>query len=283
MCGKLFGSRKRGKGLTEERGLPGTPEWAQMAGHHVARYLFAVEFARGRRVLDCGTGFGYGARLLRTCGASTVVAVDLDAATVAQAQAMYGGEGLEFREDSCEEFRAVTGPFDVISSFENIEHLPHPERFLECAGRLLGPDGVLLVSTPDRAVMPPFVEGMPRNIYHVHEWYRDEFAALLASHFDQVEVRVQVEATAVANRMEAVRAMRQGLMWSNPLSVFLWRKFPFARGSRRPWKKLALLAAGGPADYPVVPVEIAGILGAPLAHVAICRKPRAVGAETGAA
>ena len=80
MCGRLFGSRKRGKGLTEERGLPGTPEWAQMAGHHVARYLFAVEFARGRRVLDCGTGFGYGARLLRTCGASSVVAVDLDAA-----------------------------------------------------------------------------------------------------------------------------------------------------------------------------------------------------------
>jgi protein-L-isoaspartate O-methyltransferase len=48
-----------------ERLVPGEPEWAEFSAPHLARYLFAAEYARGRRVLDAGTGSGYGARNLR--------------------------------------------------------------------------------------------------------------------------------------------------------------------------------------------------------------------------
>ena len=68
--------------------------------------------------------------------------------------------------------------------------------------------------------------------------------------------------------------LRQGLLWSNPLAIFLWRKFSRRRGRPRPWKQLAGLAAGSPGDYPIVPLELAPLLGTACFHVAICRGPK---------
>jgi hypothetical protein len=44
--------------VSVERAEPGTPEWAGLAGAHLARYVWAGELAPGRRVLDvaCGSG-----------------------------------------------------------------------------------------------------------------------------------------------------------------------------------------------------------------------------------
>ena len=212
--------------MTIERAVPGDASWLELAAPHLARYFFAAEMARGRRVLDAGCGSGYGARILQAAGAAHVLGVDLDPQAVAHAKAHYGGAGIEFLVDDCRELGRVAGPVDLICNFENIEHLEEPERFLAAAGRCLVPDGTLLVSTPDRAATPPFVAGRPRNPFHVHEWYADEFAALLRAHFAQVELRVQVESLAAAARRDAVAALRQGLLWSNPLAMLLWRSSP---------------------------------------------------------
>jgi SAM-dependent methyltransferase len=256
-----------------ERAVPGDPLWAELAAPHLARYLFAMDYARGRRVLDAASGSGYGAGLLRWGGAASVVGVDLDAAAVAEAQKRFGGDGVEFLADDCEALTRLSGPFDLICNFETIEHLERPERFLAAAARLLAPGGTLLTSTPDRAVSPPPVAGRPRNRFHVNEWYREEFRQLLAAQFTEIEIRAQVRGTALESREAAVAALREGLLWSNPLAIFLWRKFP-RRGGRRPWKQLAGLAAGSPGDYPIVPWEIASLLGTPCFHVAICCGPK---------
>ncbi len=36
---------------------------------HIARYLFASSYVKGKKVLDVGTGIGYGAAMLKAYGA----------------------------------------------------------------------------------------------------------------------------------------------------------------------------------------------------------------------
>ena len=51
--------------------------------------------------------------------------------------------------------------FDVITLFECIEHLPHPTRALLSASRLLRPDGLLVITTPN-------IDGfVPRSTYQL--------------------------------------------------------------------------------------------------------------------
>lgn len=259
--------------MNVERAEPGTPQWAALAAPHLARYLFAAERVAGRRVLDLGSGAGYGAAVLRCAGAAAVLGVDADAAAIARAQARHGGADVSFIVGDCQELADVAGGWDVISCFEAIEHVPRPEALVAAAARRLAADGTFIVSTPDRAATPPFVAGRPRNRFHEHEWYRDEFAALLRRHFHDVDVRVQVETAAAQARRDAVEALRAGLMASNPLFVWAWRKWPCTRRDERGWARLAGLAAPSLADFPIVTAALADVYGSAWFTVAICRQP----------
>jgi SAM-dependent methyltransferase len=204
-------------------------------------------------------------------GAREVIGVDIDEQAIAEDQKAY--PGVTYLVDSCETLTKVSGPFDLICSFENIEHLQKPENFLRAAGRLLSPEGVLLTSTIDRAITPPFKLGRPANPFHTTEWYRDEFAALLGHYFEHVEMRVQVESHGAASRSRAVQALRQGMMWCNPLLMLLWRQTARVRGVRS-WKALDALAVRTVADYPIVSAAVAPVWGTSHCHFAICRGPR---------
>lgn len=263
--------------MTVERAVPGSEEWAELAAPHMARYLLVAEFTRGRRVLDAGAGVGYGAAILRAGGAAVVVGVDVDADAVAAARARFVAENLTFVVDDCERLEQVGGGWDVICCLEAIEHLRQPEAFLGRAGRLLAGDGVLVVSTPDRAATPAFANGRPRNRFHHHEWFTDEFVAMLRRHFLDIELRVQVETAALQARRAAVAAVREGLIACNPLATFVWRKWPFRRSPERGWKRLEGLAAPALGDYPIVPSAVAAVYGTPMFNVGICRRPRGGG------
>lgn len=257
--------------------MPGQPTWAELAGRHIARYALASDHVRARRVLEAGFGAGYGAMILAEAGAAAVTAVDIDSRAVRQAQQRFSDPRVQFLLDDCQRLTQAPGPYDVVCCFETIEHLPEPQRFLEAVVRVLAPDGLLVISTPDRASSPPQVDNRPRNPFHLREWYRDEFAALLGGWFQSIEMRCQVESVSLVRRTEAVAALRQALMLANPLSTLLWRKLSVGKGHERSWKKLEALAAGSPSDYPVVPLNLIDVYGRPLCHVALCRRPRATG------
>jgi SAM-dependent methyltransferase len=276
-----------------ERAIPGGPLWDALAAHHLTRYLFALDLAAGKRVLDAGTGAGYGAALLAS-RAARVLAVDIDAASIATAQKVFDLANLTYLVDDCHTLAATAtacaeapgwrrpaagasgganGGFDLIVNFENIEHLPHPEQFLAAAAKLLRPTGTLLISTPDRANTPPFKDGKPDNPFHMFEWYRDEFRALLAPHFATIDMKVQVQSYALRSREEAVDALKGALMWANPLGTFLWRKLTRTKSRTRSWRALDSLAAPALTDYPIVDAAMAAIWGTSYCHFAVCTNP----------
>ena len=113
---------------------------------HLKRYDFARRYVQGRRVLDVACGVGYGSRYLADIAAS-VVGVDLDPAATSYAKAHYADlENVNFIQGDALKLPFDTHSFEVICSFETIEHVPDAPQFLKEVCRLLTPDGIFIVS-----------------------------------------------------------------------------------------------------------------------------------------
>ena len=181
---KLPPNRRRGD--AEERLLP--KEGSHWWGEHRSRYRFAAQHAAGRTVLDIACGPGYGSVILRDAGAGFVVAADiaLDAARETRAALGDGGHaGVCLADGSRLAF--TSGSMDLVASFETLEHVAATEEFLDELRRVLAPDGLLILSTPNALVSKP-VDGKPRNPFHVHEFEPEELAAVLRSRFTDVKI-----------------------------------------------------------------------------------------------
>jgi len=118
---------------------------------HVHRYALAMNFCPGRSVLDIASGEGYGAALLAQ-EARFVVGVDIDLEVIQHAKNKYSCGNLNFCVGTCAAIPLSDNSIDVVSSFETIEHHDaHDEMFKEMK-RVLRPDGVLILSSPNRLV-----------------------------------------------------------------------------------------------------------------------------------
>src|SRR5258708_7002533 len=111
----------------------------KMYQEHLARYLFASQICLGKRVLDVGCGVGYGAHLLARRGATQVTAFDISEDAVQHALKFYAHPRIEYLVTSAEDF-SMSGPFDVVTCFELIEHLNHQHRTVERIARVLPED-----------------------------------------------------------------------------------------------------------------------------------------------
>lgn len=161
-----------------------TPECVREIWHeHWHRYAFAAPLARERRVLDAACGEGFGSALLARAGARSVVGIDLADSAINHARARYGAQPrLTFeRADVCALDALPDNSFDLIVSFETLEHVDRQDAMLRGFSRLLGDQGLLLISTPDKANYSDATG--QNNPYHVRELYREEFEQLLDRHF----------------------------------------------------------------------------------------------------
>ncbi len=165
--------------FTGERFVPGVR--GEIWIEHWHRYHFAARFAAGLRVVDVACGEGYGSALLAGAAAS-VTGVDVSPAAVAHARATYGARpNLEFVEASCTKLPLADASADLVVSFETVEHIDAQEAFVDEVARVLAPDGLLLLSCPNKREYSDrrgFV-----NEFHVKELYREELEALVARRF----------------------------------------------------------------------------------------------------
>lgn len=131
----------------------------------------------GGRVLEIGTGSGYGVSVL-SASASEFITVDkFDC-------------GLDFSQYPNVEFRRMnvpplsgieTGSMDFVVSFQVIEHIRKDRELVAEVYRVLKAGGRFIVSTPNKAM------SLTRNPWHVREYTAREFYELLSEQFAGVQ------------------------------------------------------------------------------------------------
>lgn len=145
---------------------------------HAYRYAFASRFVVGKRVLDIACGEGYGGAALQKAGAVHVIGVDVSEEVCLHARSKYG---LDARQGSAEQIPLLDSSVDVVVSFETIEHIPNPDRFLDECVRVLVPRGMLIISTPNKNIY--WRVAGAQNPHHCSELTEEEFASALDSRF----------------------------------------------------------------------------------------------------
>lgn len=178
---------KTGLTFTGERFVPGEGG-ARIAYEHYHRYFFARRLAAKKVVLDLGCGAGYGSNLLAEV-ADHVTGIDLSPEAVDHARSVYRRANLDFLTGDCRDTRLPERQFDLIVSFEMIEHLAEHDQLLAQVLRLLKSDGVFVVSSPDKEFYSD-AEGY-ENPFHVKELYARDFQVLLERNFSHVALFAQ--------------------------------------------------------------------------------------------
>ncbi|CAA2160568.1 putative S-adenosylmethionine-dependent methyltransferase/MSMEI_2290 [Methylobacterium brachiatum] len=147
---------------------------------HYHRYLFASQFCAGARVLDIASGDGYGSFIISQV-AEQVLGVDVDFETVRNSIKEYSSNNLKFVQGKCDSLPVERESFDVVLSFETLEHVEEQEAFLAEIRRALKPGGIAVISTPDRETYSP--EGITHNQFHLKELSSGEFFDLVSKYF----------------------------------------------------------------------------------------------------
>jgi SAM-dependent methyltransferase len=171
--------------FTGERVIPGQADLTPLFEEHLARYFFAGEFVEDRRVLDLGCGTGYGSYYLGQKGARFVLGTDIDSEAVEYARFHYKAPELAYVQGNALHLPLFQETFDVVVSFEVLEHLQAATTYLAEISRVLTDEGWLIGSTPNKLVYSMGAE-KPYNPFHWREYNPVELESLLKEFFDQV-------------------------------------------------------------------------------------------------
>lgn len=166
-----------------ERFLPGMG--GRIAAEHLLRYAFAERFVANKKILDVASGEGYGAAIMAE-NAAHVTGVDIAEDASIFAQRKYANiTNLEFQRADINALPFENDAFDVITCFETIEHVDSPETAIEELSRVLKPNGVLFVSTPNKENYSARFDY--DNPFHKMELEFTEFKQVLSRTFKHVK------------------------------------------------------------------------------------------------
>ena len=157
-------------------------EAAGQAASHLARYVFARNYAAGKNVCDIACGAGYGSSYLGQ-RAQKVVGMDISDDAIAWARKYFGRDNVRFLKADGAEKWPVEDKYDVITSFETMEHIENPGDFLEIIHEHLMPGGVLVLSVPNG----PRDKRKTDNPHHLHHFRDSDLKGLIEKYFSNVK------------------------------------------------------------------------------------------------
>jgi SAM-dependent methyltransferase len=207
--------------LTGERPQQGvTPD--SLLALHEAGYRAVLERIGSGRILDVGCGQGFeSARFLAPD--RQVLGVDYSADATSTATATYADQGLRVAQMDARNLGLASASFDGACSSHLIEHFTDPEPHVAELARVIQPDGVLCLVTPNG---PTDFE----NPFHLHLFDRAELRAMLERHFDDVwlggvDATPHVKADFEARRIKGNKLLKLDafdLRHRMPYSWYVW-------------------------------------------------------------
>ena len=167
----------------------------------VAYRFVANNIKKNERVLDYGCGGGYGAEYLSRFTENEVVGYDIDRNTISKARDY-------FKDSSNLKFISKLdglGKFDIVVSFQVIEHLTEKDRleYGEKICDLLNGHGVFFLSTVNKNISSYELD-KPVMPFHIKEFYPKELEEFLRKYFSSVSCYGQIE-------KEILRDVRNGI------------------------------------------------------------------------
>lgn len=149
--------------------------------HHrlLKAYVIAEEFIHGD-VLEVGCGEGRGvSRIIRKSKSFTA----LDKIESALRKLRQQFPSGKFITGNFPPFAVASDQYDVVVSFQVIEHIPDDVFYLKEIHRVLKPGGLALITTPNRSM------SLTRNPWHEREYTGDELLQLSKTIFQKTEMK----------------------------------------------------------------------------------------------
>lgn len=168
-----------------ELGIEAHPYLTPSVLEHINRYMFSRSICYGKTVLDAACGCGYGSALLSE-NAKQVTGVDIEKSAIDYAKKYFSRSNIQFVCSDILEYSSTT-KFDVVVSFETIEHVRDINCYINTVKKLLNEDGLFIVSTP---VAPANGVGST-NPWHINEFTEEYFTQFLQEHFTDVQYFVE--------------------------------------------------------------------------------------------
>lgn len=173
--------------VTGERFVPGKM-FKHSEVEHMHRYSAVQNILRDKVVLDAACGTGYGSNMIAEV-ANMVYGVDISHEAIEYATNTFCElKNVKYVQADIMKLPFNDEMFDAVVSFETIEHVGEKiqNKFLEEIRRVLKPDGILVMSTPNKEIYTVRA-GNAATEWHVKEFFEDEFDRFLRSKFRNVK------------------------------------------------------------------------------------------------
>ncbi|MEM7530718.1 MAG: methyltransferase domain-containing protein [Chloroflexota bacterium] len=199
---------------------------------HLKAYEFASQFIKDKLVLELGCGSGYGLEYL-FADVEAIIGFDMGWDALLEAQTLAPSTKDTLVQGLAHHLPFADNTFDVILSFQVIEHVDNVSAYLKELYRVLKPNGVFCVSTPNKSLrLLPFQK--PWNPYHAQEFTAYYLQKELSIYFKNViihglygspdtqafeEARVRQSPLSVYSKMLIPPTIHKvlGLTWRNQI------------------------------------------------------------------
>ncbi len=148
---------------------------------HCKAYHTAAKLANNGTVLDLGCNLGYGTSIISKAS-NLIIGVDVSNRAIESARSKYKESNIDFKLVDGKILPFEDKMFDLVVSFQVLEHLVEYNNYFSEVKRVLKDDGIFLLSTPNATLrLKPGMK--PFNPFHHKEFTYDELNILLSNWF----------------------------------------------------------------------------------------------------